>query len=172
MTIVALTLTACTASGPTTSSDKTQLVGNADTTATQTASPAPVVAKTYAVKDVVKISDRTLTVNSVKKTPGSGYSKAKTGKEFVLVNVTIQNTGDKEISYNSYDFKLQDSNGAQDTSTFSTIADDTLNSGTLAMNGKISGTITFEKTLKDPDLQLIYQPNMFIADERIVVKLQ
>lgn len=152
------------------SSDQTKPVAevvNTNTTASPTAQPQEV----FKVGDAIKMADYQLTINSVKKVAQKGYSSPKKGNEFVLVNMTIQNTSDKEVTYNPYDFKLQDSNGNQTTYTYVSL-DDQLSSGSLATSGKVSGTLPFEAPKNDLGLKLIYQPNVFLDSQRITVELQ
>lgn len=124
--------------------------------------------KEYKVADVVKLGDREFVVNSVRRANALGYSTPKAGKEFVVVNVTIRNLGADEVSYNPFDFKMQDANGAQESSTFASL-DDSLSSGTLAPNGKVTGSMPFEVP-EGTDAKLIFQPS-FWSDSRIVVAL-
>src|SRR5688500_13745797 len=75
-------------------------VSENSTNNTQTEQP-----KEYKTGDVVKLGERQFTVNSVKRQKNIGYSTAKTGKEYAIVNVTIQNQGKDEVSFNTFDFK-------------------------------------------------------------------
>lgn len=124
--------------------------------------------KEYKVADVVKLGDREFVVNSVRRANALGYSTPKAGKEFVVVNVTIRNLGTDEVSYNPFDFKVQDANGAQESSTFASL-DDSLSSGTLAPNGKVTGSMPFEVP-EGTAAKLIFQPS-FWSDSRVVVAL-
>ncbi len=131
----------------------------------------PEVKSEFAVGEAIQMKDYILTVNEVTKAPSKGYSTPKSGNEYVFVNVTIQNTGDKESPYNPFDFKIQDSNGNQTTDTFVSI-DDNLSSGTLASGGKVTGSLAFEAPKGDKGLKLIYQPNFWLDNQRITVNLQ
>lgn len=120
------------------------------------------------VGDVTKLGDREFVVNSVKRSGGFSYNTPKSGKEYVIVNVTIRNLGNDEVSYNPFDFKVQDANGAQESSTFASL-DDSLSSGTLAPRGKVTGSIPFEVPIGD-EAKLIFQPS-FWSSQRVVVEL-
>lgn len=127
-------------------------------------------AKEYKTGDVVKLGDREFTVNTATKQKNIGYSTAKTGKEYVVVNVTIQNKGKDEVSFNTFDFKIQDVNGAQTSADASSYSlEDSLNSGTLAPNGKITGSLAFEVPA-GTDAKLLFQPS-FWSNDRVVVAL-
>lgn len=134
----------------------------------QMVSPAATEDLTPKVGATIKLGDREFTVNSVKREKSIGYSSPKANKEYVVVNVTIKNLGKDEVTYNPFDFKVQDANGAQETETFATL-DDSLNSGTLAPGGKVTGSIPFEVPEGDKAL-LIFQPS-FWSNQRIVVDL-
>ena len=125
----------------------------------------------YAVGEEVKLGDNVLIVNSVEKSAGSEWDKPKDGCEFVIVNVTIKNGGSSEISYNPYDFDMQNSQGQITDQAFTTINTDTaLSCGNLAAGGQVSGTIAFEQPVGDEGLVLKYKANMF-SNKEIKVKL-
>ena len=62
----------------------------------------------------------------------------------VGVHVTYTNNGEDTASYNTYDWKGQDADGAQEYATYYSEAADDLGSGTLAAGGSKSGTLYFE----------------------------
>lgn len=68
------------------------------------------------------------------------------GSPVVGVHVTYVNNGSDQASYNTYDWKGEDANGAQEYTTYYSEAADELGSGTLAAGGTKSGTIYFEGT--------------------------
>ena len=124
----------------------------------------------FKVGDVVKMGEREFIVNSAKRMSQIGqYQSAKAGKEYIVVNVTIKNGGTSEISYNPFDFKVQNSNGAQEDQSFA-VSDDPLRSGTLIGGGNVTGSIPFEVTQGDANLKLIFQPSVW-SKEKIVVAL-
>ena len=123
------------------------------------------------VGETAEIDDKLFKVVSIQRNyPGGQYSTLPTGKEWVLVNVYIENKGQKEKSYNSYDFKMEDSSGDRKTSTYVSDVVDELHSGDLAQGGKKLGNIVFEVPKDDKGLKLIYEPNMF-TEEKVIVKL-
>lgn len=124
------------------------------------------VKDTYAVNEAVKLDDAVVTVTKVEKSNGSDYNKPKDGMEFVIVTVSIKNNGKNELSYNPYDYKMQNSKGQITDQTFTTVNTSTqLNSGKLAENGEITGTIAFEQPKGDTALVLKYKGNMFSNKE-------
>ena len=124
----------------------------------------------FKIGDTVKMSDYESVVNNVKRYPSYGYGTPKAGNEYVMVNITLRNIGSKEVSYNPYDFKIQDSNGNQTTETYA-LLEDSFNSGSLALNGIVTGTIPFETPKGDQKLKLIYQPNVWLDNQRINIEL-
>lgn len=125
----------------------------------------------FALGDEVKLKNNILVVNSIEKNAGSDFDKPKDGYEFVIVNVTIKNGGSSEISYNPYDFELQNSNGEITHITFTTVNSSTaLHDGSLASGGQTSGSVAFEAPIDDSGLILKYKSNIFDNNE-IKVKL-
>lgn len=123
------------------------------------------------VGETAEIDDKLFKVVSIQRNyPGGKYSTLPTGKEWVLVNVYIENKGQKEKSYNSYDFKMEDSSGDRKSNAYVSDVVDELHSGDLAQGGKKLGNIVFEVPKDDKGLKLIYEPNMF-NDEKVIVKL-
>ena len=124
--------------------------------------------KEYKVGDVVKLGEREFVVNSVRRSGPFDYNTPDAGKEYVIVDVTIKNLGKDEISYNPYDFKVQDVNGAQESQAI-VVVDNSLSSGTLAPNGNVTGTMPFEVP-QGTNAKLIFQPS-FWSEARITVDL-
>lgn len=117
---------------------------------------------TYAMNETAEIDGQRLTVTGVTRSAGSDFDTPKDGCEYVIVAVTIENVSDEEVSYNIFDFKVQNSNGQIDRSAFSIVDKDTgLGSGKLAPGGAVSGTIVFEEPIGDANLMLIFEPNVF-----------
>ncbi len=120
----------------------------------------------YSIGEEVKLGDTSVMVSSVEKSSGTDWDKPKSGNEYVIVSVTIKNIGDSQVSYNPYDFSMQNSQGQITDTVFTTIDSDTsLSSGNLASGGSVSGTISFEQPIDDPNLVLKYTPNLFSSKE-------
>lgn len=120
----------------------------------------------YNQGEVARLGDGAITVTKVTRSQGNEWDKPKSGKEYVIVTVTIENRGKDKLSYNPFDFKLQNSQGQQESMTFTTIDQDTaLSSGELIAGGKVSGTIAFETTKGDKKLALIYNDNVWSSKE-------
>jgi hypothetical protein len=140
------------------------------TKATETATPAPKAV--YSVNDPATIGDQTLTVTGVQRNYNSGnqYVKPDAGKEYVVVSVTIQNNGSDQVSFTTYDFQVQDSNGVQKTEAFVTGVENQLQSGNLAPRGKVSGNLAYEVPKEDTGLKLIFKPS-FWSSKTVTVQL-
>lgn len=112
------------------------------------------------------LGDSQITVTGVKRSQGSEWDKPKSGKEFVIVTVTIENKGKDKLSYNPLYFKLQNSQGQQENMAITTVNNDTaLASGELVAGGKVSGSVAFETTKGDKNLALIYSDSLLSSKE-------
>ena len=128
--------------------------------------------KIYSVGQEATLGTGSIIVTKIEKSSGSTYETPKSGKEFVIVYVTIKNNGSSNLSYNPYDFKMQNSLGQQEDISFTIIDQDTsLQSGELVSGGSVSGTIVFEEPINDSNLTLIYQDNYW-SNKSIQIKLQ
>jgi hypothetical protein len=131
------------------------------------------VQKSFKVGDVINIDGKKVTVTSVTRNWNSGneYIVPESGYEFVKVQVAIENDSSNQISYNTYDWEIQDSKGVIKDVAFVTYSvDGTLESGELAPNGKVAGFIIFEVPIGDTELVLQYNP-LFWTDKKIEIKL-
>lgn len=121
----------------------------------------------YGLNESVDLEDCKYTVTAASTSEGDGgYIKPKDGKIFVVVDVTIENTSDGEISYNTLDFSMQNAQGQIDSLGFSLFTpENPLGSGKLAAGGKVSGTVVSEQDASGLDgLILIYEPSMFSSE--------
>ncbi|MGX7047004.1 DUF4352 domain-containing protein [Pseudolactococcus plantarum] len=86
-------------------------------------------------------------INSVKYNTGTKYSKPDDGNQYVIVNITIENKGKDTVSYNRYNFKLDDAGNQTSFSDYLTgddgkkVVNDILGSGDLAEGGKVTGSM-------------------------------
>ena len=69
------------------------------------------------------------------------------GSAMTGVHVTYVNNGDDGASYNVYDWKGEDANGAQQSTGYYSEGSDELSSGTLAKGGTVSGNVYFKGDL-------------------------
>lgn len=142
-------------------------VNEGDTTASEQSTEN----QTFKVGDTIAIDDREMTVKSVQRNYIPKYMKAGEGKEYVLVEIEFSNKSDEQISWMSSEWKMEDSNGAVESSAIgANDEEDILNYGELAPGGKKSGSIVFEVLKDDQKLKLHYQPNMF-SDRKAIIEL-
>ena len=126
----------------------------------------------FKIGDIVELDGASVVVNKVSKVNGDDWNHPKNGHEYVIVEVTIRNESTSSISYNPFDFKMQNSQGVITDQTFWTSDRNTdLDSGELAPGGSITGTIPFEEPIGDPELTLIYEGN-FWSNSQIRIELQ
>lgn len=83
-----------------------------------------------------------VTVDSVEPGLANYDGSAMTG-----IHVTYTNNGDDGASYNVYDWKGEDANGAQQSTGYYSEGSDELSSGTLAKGGTVSGNVYFKGDL-------------------------
>jgi flagellar hook assembly protein FlgD len=129
---------------------------------------------TFKVGDKISFDSKIVIVKSMERNWSSGnqYSTPDSGNEYVKVEIHIENDSKDEISYNTFDWKIQDSNGKivdADSTTYS--VDGALGSGQLAAGGKVSGFLVFQASSGDSDLTLRYEPS-FWSDKKLEIKLQ
>lgn len=80
------------------------------------------------------------------------------GTPITQVSVTYQNNGNSQASFNPYDWKAEDAQGARRSQAFCTDGENELDSGTLAAGGTVSGNLYFEGDV----VKVLYE-NAFIG---------
>lgn len=166
--IVVIVLIAIGASGA--NKDKATVVDTTDSTSSDSSSSTE-EKTTFNVGEVIAFDGKEVTVKSVERNWNSGnqFITPSDGKEFVKVNVAIENKSDSEASFNTFDWKIEDSNGAIESSAITASADDSLGSGDLAAGGKKEGSVIFEVP-QDSSLKIHYQPS-FWSSRKIVINV-
>ncbi len=128
---------------------------------------------TFKAGDVIAFDDKKVTVAAPERNWDSGnqYIKPDSGNEFIKVQVAIENDSKSQASYNTFDWKLQDSQGViKDVDATAYTVDGALNSGQLATGGKVSGFLIFQVPAGDAGLTLQYSPS-FWTDKKVEIKL-
>lgn len=106
-----------------------------------------------AIGETVTFNDGlSVTVNSVQ-TGLVNYDNSL----ITCVNVTYANSGSSNASFNVYDWKGEDANGAQRNTAYYSEASEELNSGTLSAGGTVTGNIYFD----DGVTRVMFYENMF-----------
>jgi len=126
----------------------------------------------YNMNETIQLGDHKLTVDKMTRSAGNEFDKPKSGNEYVIVHVIIQNGGKDQIDYNPLDFQIKNSQGNITDVAFSSVDQDTaLQSGQLAPGGKVDGTLSFEAPKGDQNLQLVFTPS-FWNNKKIMVNLK
>jgi Domain of unknown function (DUF4352)/zinc-ribbon domain len=113
-----------------------------------------------AVGETAELRDRTLVVNEVQKGyPPPRQIRIEPGNELLRVYVTLRNTSNQAFSYNPLNFKVQDSNGVQESRQVMMGLPYPIEPGSLAPEGTMEGNLVFEVPQGDSNLQLIYEAN-------------
>lgn len=128
--------------------------------------PVEEVKTEFAQDETVNYEGVEFSVLKVEKSDGDDFDTPKKGSEYVIVTVKIENKSAEKISYNSFDWKMENSNGQETDTTFTTIdSDTTLSSGDLNPGGTVEGTLAFEEPKGDQGLKLNYYDNSLFDDE-------
>ena len=131
----------------------------------------PTEKTTFKVGETIAFDGKEVTVKSIDRNWDSGnqFIKASDGKEYVKANVSIVNKSNSELSFNTFDWKIEDTNGAiEGPSGTAFTASDNLGSGDLAVNGKKEGSVIFEAA-KDSKIKIHYQPS-FWSNKKITIE--
>jgi len=128
--------------------------------------------KTFSIGNIIDHEDRILTVNSAERgwTSSNEFDTPSEGFEYVLIDVTLQNKSEDEVSFNPYHFNIKDGAGVIQDTAFGGVDINTLSSGNLAPGGEISGKLLFEVNEANiEDLTLFYEPAFW--GERVEIEL-
>lgn len=128
----------------------------------------------FKVGETASFDNKTITVTDVQRNydTGNQFAQPESGKEFVIVTVNIVNNSDSNLDYNTFEFKMQDSNGVQQNEAITALSEGKLNSGSLAKGGKVTGKLAYEVPKDDKGLKLLYQNFSFFDNKAITFNLQ
>lgn len=128
----------------------------------------------FKVGETATFNDKSITVTEVQRNydTGNQFAQPEAGKEFVIVTVNIANNGSSTLDYNTYAFKMQDSNGVQQNEAITALSQGKLNTGSLAKGGKVTGKLAYEVPKDDAGLKLLYQNFSFFDNKAITFNLQ
>ena len=127
----------------------------------------------FKVGDTASFDDKSITVKEVQRNYQTGiqFAQPESSKEFVLVTVEITNNGKTAMDYNTFEFKLQDTNGVQQSESFTALSEGKLNSGSLAPGGRVTGKLAYEVPQGDAGLKLLYQSFSFFDNKAATFNL-
>lgn len=129
--------------------------------------------KEFSVGDHIKKDGVIRTVTNVERSDGTEFENPDDGTNFVIVNIKIENESDDEVSYNPFDYKLKNSKGQIKDSGISMIdQDNQLDSGKLAPDGEVEGSVVFQAPEDDDnsDLTLLIEDD-WLSEDKINVNL-
>ncbi|WP_208611150.1 MULTISPECIES: DUF4352 domain-containing protein [Listeria] len=128
--------------------------------------------KTYGVGDTVSYNGYELKVNTVNYSKGSEIDTPDSGKQYIIINLTITNNTDESQSYNPYDFKLNDDGNKTDLDEL-LVEDDIeiLNSGDLDPGASVTGNLIGQSKTDSKSLKLQYQTSYW-GDETVDINLK
>lgn len=127
----------------------------------------------FKIKDQIDFQNRVLTVNSVQRNfveDGTYSYKPEDGKEFIVVNVMIENRTAKTTSFNPFDFGVENSTGVRTNTSYVGKVSDELHSGDLSAGGSVTGNMAFTVNKGEAGIKLIYKPS-FIGDTEVKILL-
>lgn len=117
--------------------------------------------KVYKVGQTASYKGYEIKVNSVKFNQGDDFNKPDSGKQYVIVNITITNHTNESQNYNPYDFKLNaDGNNTYVTEIITNV-DNTLESGSLDKGAKVTGNLVGQAKTSAKKLQLQYKTSIW-----------
>ena len=100
------------------------------------------------------------------------YSHAREGKQFILIDVSLKNTGEQKRKYTAFDFKLLTSTGQLLLPSLTLVDNQSeFKSGELAFEEETTGILLFEVDQRESTFSLIYSPSNWVSAEKIIIPL-
>ena len=136
--------------------------GNQDVANTEaTAPPQAAAGGEVGLGETASFSDRTITLNDLQ--PGftfpSNIPHAQRGYEFVLANITIENTTNQPIQVSPLSFQSEDANGVRlNPMPLDKQPDPITVDTTIGPNEELTGNLVVETVQDAQDVKLVYRP--------------
>lgn len=127
----------------------------------------------FKIGDIVSIKDFNVAVNKIYIVQPNEFIKPDDGKEFLAIDITIENTSNAEKTVSSMImFKVVDKDGraCEYSLTGQSIAKAGQLDGTVGVGRKMTGVYVVEVPKGQTGLELEFQPS-FISNGQMVVKL-
>jgi len=162
--LIGLLIVSLVGCGETTTPEKV----DSDTTSQEAEAQKPKAPETFSVGEQIKMGDLIFTVNSVRDSKGDDFFKPEEGHIYKIVDVTLENIGEKSASISSMlMFSMSDADGYKYNIT---IAPGTKGSvdGELQPGRKLRGEVAFEVPKDAEGLELLFEPNVFGFGQAIV----
>ena len=171
-TISVIVLSGCSGSSGTPQGTAPEKV---NTASSQSEENKTEVKKTQVFKmgDSIKLGDYTISVTKIDNLykAKNQYMQPEVGNKLVAIEVLYENnTADKSLDYNTFDWKLFDSQGYNFESGFTDSKEPKLSSGTLNPGSKVRGWITFEVPNESKDFKMQFAPS-FLSNDNVEVQL-
>ncbi|AQL42016.1 hypothetical protein BV210_04465 [Halorientalis sp. IM1011] len=130
----------------------------------------------YETGDTLDYQDTRFTVNSVRTSSGEGFAQPDEGNEFVLVDVTVENTGDDELTVSTLlQMELKDGRGrTYDISIVgASVSDRDFSQGDpIPPGGRRRGEVVFEAPEGIDPLYLVMDFDVFAEGDKSFFQLR
>ncbi|MFW5884945.1 MAG: DUF4352 domain-containing protein [Patescibacteria group bacterium] len=123
--------------------------------------------KTFKLGEDIKLGDYAVTVTDMEDPfkAKNEFMQPEAGNKLVAIEVKYENnTSDKSLSYNPFDWKLYDSEGYSFDQGMTEDKEPELSSGTLNPGGKVRGWVTFETPEDSEKFKLQFTPDFWSSD--------
>jgi hypothetical protein len=149
--------------------DKAKKVGDQPTNVNQASENK---SETFKIGDKVKLGEYTLVVNKASKCVSTNqFIKPGDGKKFISIDVSQENNGSDPVSYNLFNFKLQDNKDYSYQPSIMGCEEPSFGSGALQNGQTTRGYITFEIPIDNTQTKLVFTPT-FISTKQIIINLE
>jgi flagellar basal body-associated protein FliL len=137
----------------------------ADTSNTTSNSTSTTSGTHYKVGQTANIASMDVTVNSTKTSQGDQYSVPKTGKQYLIVDVTVNNkSGQAQTISSLLSFTLQDSTGQKYTEALTSLSGVTPPDGSVQDGAKLRGQLVYEVPKSMKSYTFEFQPSITSTD--------
>ena len=68
----------------------------------------------FSQDEAAVFKDVRYSITGIEKSQSTEYDSPEAGKEFIIISLKIENNSDKKISYNEWDWKMENSNGQEE----------------------------------------------------------
>ncbi|HAX74109.1 MAG TPA: hypothetical protein DCY20_11350, partial [Firmicutes bacterium] len=113
-----------------------------------------------------------LTLNSVSTDLESIYHEPKDGFEYKVVNLTLTNHAETELTYELYDFKLLNESGELIKPIILVLdSEEAITEGNLSSNESVTGIIVFEQPIESQNHYLVFTPKNSLTTEMLMFNM-
>lgn len=127
--------------------------------------------KDFLKGETAKFGTFEVKINSVQRdyVPTDSYPRADGGNEFVLVNISVKNTGSESEYISNYDLSMND-NGVSDTASYYDV-NPSFDGGDLSPGATTTGNLMYEVTKGSDKLKLQYETTVYESGQSNVKNL-